>query len=293
MNGYIVTALALILSFTTTGCAALSQQAVGQTDRLRSAPFYKSYARDAADGAGKVVSTPVELDASMQDEFFYMGRESALRPLLDAMNGYLAGLDWIEHRGDAPLSAHRGPLLFIGSAEGEAAPAAASEQRTEYDKYPPMIVHIEKPSAEWRAELQGSAQTYEAERVLWIRVGLTEYPKADRGLFGKKVVLGTGYEESIKFLSAEDVPVEVLQVTGILLDSQGNILRAGAEGIISKDTPFWVQVFEARQGIDDEALRRLLQDERRTDLPGAPLKWQVALNNLVAQLLLRADKVVK
>lgn len=74
--------------------------------------------------------------------------------------------------------------------------------------------------------------------MLWIKLGFSEYPKAAKGVFGKKVVLGTGYEEGIKFLSAEDKPVEVLQVTGMLLNREGNIIRSGAEGIVAKDTPF-------------------------------------------------------
>lgn len=85
----------------------------------------------------------------------------------------------------------------------------------------------------------------------------------------------------------------MLQVSGLLLDRHGNVLRAGAEGILSKDSPFWVQMFGAREGIDDEALRRLLEEERREDLPGKPLKWQVAVHNLVAQLLLREGDVIR
>jgi hypothetical protein len=37
---------------------------------------------------------------------------------------------------------------------------------------------------------------------------------------------------------------------------------------------------------------RLLEQERREDLPGQPLKWQVALDNLLAQLLGEKDRIV-
>jgi len=40
--------------------------------------------------------------------------------------------------------------------------------------------------------------------------------------------------------------------------------------------------------IDDESLRQVLTTERRTDLTGDPLKWEVALDNLLAQL--RGDR---
>jgi len=71
----------------------------------------------------------------------------------------------------------------------------------------------------------------------------------------------------------------------MLLDGDGNILRAGAEGIAGYDTPFLAQVFEADRDIRPQAIERLLNEEKRDDLPGQPLKWQVALDNLVEQLL--------
>lgn len=284
-------ALALTGVCALVGCATLSQQAVGRTDRLRGAPFYKTYAGEATPVAGDVASIPVALDESMSSELFYTGLETALQPLLLAMNEYLAEIDWVQVLADPALPAAGPPSIYVGSSEGEAAPLSAEIERMEHEKYPPMVIHVGKPSPEWRTALQRLSERHGFRHVLWIRLGLSEYPKADRGLFGKKVVLGTGYEENIRFLSAEDVPVEVLQVSGMLLDGEGNILRAGAEGILSKDSPFWVQIFGARQGIDEEAVRKLLDEERRTDLPGEPLKWRVALHNLVAQLLERPDEV--
>lgn len=275
-----------------TACAGLGTAAVGRTDRLNGAPFYRSYTSGSMAAESAVVAAPVALDPKMRDELYYSGLESALQPLLDSMNAYLAGLDWIASADEPPLPSAGAPTLFVGSAEAEAAPAAAGEQRTEYDKYPPMVIHIERGSSLWRTELAPWLAARGADRVILIRLDLTEYPKADRGLFGKKVVLGTGYEEPIRFLSAEDVPVEVLQVTGMLVAADGTVLRAGAEGILSKDSPFWVQIFGARKGIDPEIVRKLLVEERRHDLPGEPLKWQIALRNLVAQLLTRPEKVV-
>jgi len=285
-------ALALAVGVGAVGaCAGLNAAAVGRTDRLRAAPFYRSYAPAASLDEGAAVTTPVGIDETMREELYYSGLESALLPLLDSMNAFLARLDWTGHAGDVALPLPGAPKVFVGSAEAEAAPAAAAEERAEHDKYPPMVIHVERASADWRAQLAPWLRAHDAERVILIRLGLTEYPKADRGFFGKKVVLGTGYEEPIRFLSAEDVPVEVLQVTGMLVAADGTILRAGAEGILSKDSPFWVQIFGARRGIDDEAVRRLLEEERRQDLPGEPLKWQVALRNLVAQLLVLPAEV--
>jgi len=259
--------------------------ASGQTDRLKGAPFYKTYNKKAVVRQEAAGYLPVGIDQITRLEFFYAGREPALQPLVEAMNAYLDSLKWCTPLSGDSLPEKGAPYVYVGSAEGEGAPPEAAMQRNEHDKYPPMVIHILKPSGAWRSALGTLAQTQPVEHFLRIQIGFSEYPKADKGMFGKKVVLGTGYEEGIKFLSAEDKPVEVLQITGMLLDRDGNIVRAGAEGIVAKDTPFWAQVLDVQQGMNNDALQKLLLEERRSDVPGQPLKWQAALRNLVAQLL--------
>ena len=263
-------------------CATLDELAVGRTDRLNGAPFYKTYAPTTAAGEHLAV-LPVTVDAVTREEYPADGRQSLLEPVTTAFDTYVSAracrrvLEW-------PLAEHGGPRLYVGSAEGEAAPAEAADHVTEYEKYPPMVIHLEKPRPEWRQQAQSFAAAEGLTGYVIIHVGLTQYPKADRGAFGKKVVLGTHHEQPIRFLSAELKPVEVLQVTGMLLDAQGNVLRAGAEGILARDAPFLVQSMEAGRDIDDVAIDEMLVDERRTDLPGAPLAWQVALDHLLWQL---------
>jgi hypothetical protein len=108
--------------------------------------------------------------------------------------------------------------------------------------------------------------------------------KGYSGVFTKEVALGTGYRQSIKFLTAEDKPVEVLHLTGVLLDATGKVVRAGAEGIVLRDTPFIAQAVDASRVFDAQEIQRVLSQERRNDLPGSPLKIDVALDNLLAQL---------
>jgi hypothetical protein len=275
------------------GWAKLNAFSSGQTDRLKDAPFYKTYNKKAVVGNAATGYTAIGFDELTKSEFSYAGREKALQPLADVMNAYLDSLGWSKHLAGEALPEKGAPYVYLGSAEGEGAPPEAAMQRSEHDKYPPMVIHIRKPSKAWRAALGAMVQAKQVEYVLLIKLGFSEYPKADKGVFGKKVVLGTGYEEGIKFLSAEDKPVEVLQVTGMLLDREGNIVRAGAEGIVAKDTPFWAQIFDVQQALNNEALRKLLQDERREDLADKPLKWQVALRNLVAQLLAQPARIIK
>jgi hypothetical protein len=112
-----------------------------------------------------------------------------------------------------------------------------------------------------------------------------DYPRTDVGLFGKQVVLGEGHEVPLPFLRAELQPLQVLQVTGALLAPDGAVLAAGAEGIHAVDTPFKVQVFGLQREIDPAEVQSILAELRREDLPGEPLKWEAALDNLVFRLL--------
>lgn len=277
----LVVALSL---FGLSACAGMEKLSVGRTDRLARAPYYKSYDSKLARVSGRLHHLPVSIHEQVSDEFGYRGRAQALQPLAQAMTAYLDSLGW-STVSVIPAAAKDAPYLYLGSSEGDGAPVDAELQRMEHEKYPPMVLHTRKPSNEWKAATAQQLSAGQVDFLLVITLGFSHYPKADRGFFGKKVVLGTGYEEGIRFLSAIDKPVEVLQVTGMLLDRDGNILRAGGEGIIFKDTPFSLQIFDIEKAIDNEAIHTLMTAERREDLPGNPLKWQVALHNLAAQLL--------
>jgi hypothetical protein len=155
------------------------------------------------------------------------------------------------------------------------APPEAVYQRLPTDRFAPMVLHLERPSDAWREQAAARAAAAGKPYVIALHLGVSQYAKGRSGLFRKSVELGTGHRQSIRFLTAEDKPVEVLHLTGVLLDVRGRLVRAGAEGIILRDTPFAAQAFD---------VVRVLEDERRTDLPGAPLKVDVALYNLLAQL---------
>lgn len=250
---------------------------------LKKDDFYKVFKKTVPSENATIVHHPISLDEKMFTEFFYQGREAVFQPLIDSMNCYLDSLGW-STKAVAPLARKGAPYLFVGSSEAETAPHAVLMMREEHDMYPPMALFLDKPSKEWRKSYIESMDKQQGEYALMIWVGLTEYPKANKGVFKKKVVLGTGYEHEIRFLSAVDKPVEVLQLTGVLIDREGNILRAGAEGFLHEDSPFWVQTLNAGTTVDDHAVRKLFTEERREDLPGKPLAWRVGLTNLMEQL---------
>ena len=264
-----------------TGCATLDQAAVGRTDRLTDPPFYKTYAKSTG---GTTIVLPIFVDPESAEPFNMAGRESALEPLLDALDAALAAQSCCRHVASPSLPATGGPIVYLGMLDGEFAPSGTGLEQEFYEEYSPMILHVLDPRPDWRAAAIAIAAREQASSILVVQLAFTQFPKADRGAFGKKVVLGTDYEVPVRFFSAVDKPIEVIVLTGILLDPSGEPLRAGGEGIIGYDAPFWVQVFEAGKDIDTRAIERLVADERRDDLPGRPLNWQAALEQLMQQM---------
>lgn len=271
----------------------IASPALGQNAyELKKDRFYKTFEKKTEVKLdSRVFHTPVALDKMMSEEFYYLGREKVLQPVIEVMNSYLDSLGWSQQLKEALDQKAKGaPYLFVGSSEAETAPPVTEMMRDENDLYPPMALYLEKPSKDWNKTYSKLMEDQEGEFTVLIWLGLTEYPKANKGMFKKKVVLGTDYEREIRFLSAVDRPVEVLQLTGILLDNKGKVIRAGAEGFLYEDSPFWVQALGAGTTVDDNAINKLYEEQRRTDLPGKPLAWKVALYNLMEQLLQRPNQ---
>lgn len=275
--------LTLVLLFSS--CATMNKLSTAQTDRLGSAPFYKNYLKFTMTESTVIYHLPVDVSDRYKTDPFHKPRRTSLQPLVDAMSSYVDSLQWSRKLEGDPLTFPGVPRLFVGSSESFDAPADAEMMRNENDKYPPMIIHIEKPSKEWKTALTQSLTAVNGNYLLIMQLSFDDYPKADKGMFGKKVVLGTDYEQGLNFLTAIDKPVEVLQLIGMLLDREGNILRAGTEGILAKDTPFSLQIFDIQKEIDNKAIDQLINNERREDLPNKPLKWKAAMDNLLKNLL--------
>lgn len=259
-----------------------------RTYRLSKAPFYKTFDKKAKlTTETRTLHYPVQIDQMTIEEFFYEGREDALRSIIAIFNAYLDSLSWSAPLVTGQFPKKGAPYLFVGSSESVIAPPSAEMLREEFDKFPPMALHVDKPDKNWKGVLNQQMTTQNTDYALIFWIGFNEYPKANKGLFKKKVVLGTDYEPEIRFLSAELEPVEVLQIYGMLLDKQGDIIRAGSEAFLYEDTPFWVQMFGASTSIDDNTLSNTVSEIRREDLPGKPLAWKVAIHNLLQKLTQR------
>jgi hypothetical protein len=268
------------------GCATLDELAVGRADRLAEAPFIIEYRSSGpATNHGVVLLSSVELDDPRNREDWPAGRAAAFEPLQLAIDAFLAEQACCARAAPRGLPVQGAPYLYLGSAQSDATPEPAATERLLGAEYPAMVLYLEKPSAAWRARLTEILGRAGAKYLVWLQIGIAEYPKADRGAFGKQVHLGTGHSEPIALLSAVDKPVEVVQVVGVLLDAAGNAVRAGGEGFFASDTLFRYQMFDVTRTIDHDQIADLVAEHRREDLPGRPLAWQVAVQNLIAGLL--------
>jgi hypothetical protein len=265
-------------------CAALDEHAVAETYRLGDAPYYVELSQPQPARGTCAIVFPVAIDPGVVDSFGYAGLEPGLQALLAALNARIGARHGCVEAVVPGPTGRGAPRVYVGVADSEYAPPEAAVQRMPQDRFAPMVLHVERPDDGWRRDAAALIARAGTEYAISIQLGVSQYGKGYSGPFRKEVALGTGYRQPIKFLTAEDKPVEVLHLTGVLVDATGKPVRAGAEGIVLRDTPFLAQAVDATRVFSDAELQRVLTSDRRNDLPGAPLDIDVALDNLVAQL---------
>ena len=278
------------------GCATMQSFAARQ--ELDRAPYYHTYADFSVPEGATMAHLPVRPD----EQADVSGSSAALAPLVDSLNAYLDAAGWTTRLDWAPPKA-QAPWAYVGTAAGL---NARTHLLADSAVHHVMVIQALGPSRNWASQLQAAADRLHAEGVLLISVGPGDYfvregdrderatpqdrrdADRDRRERPKQLDLGTGYTLPIEWLNAADRPVVVVHLTGLLLSRDGTVLRAGAEGILAKRPGF------GRNDIDLE--RMLTFDDvngaltlRREELPGRPLAWRVALENLMRQLLLRGD----
>jgi len=275
---------ATALLFVVALVSSASQAAVvAETHRLGDAPYYVDVGTAPPRGTCAIV-LPAAVDPELPGSFGYGDRLDEFEPLVGALNARIGALKGCLRAAGAAPGVRGAPRVYVGSAEGDDAPIDVGDQRLPGDRFAPMVLHLARPGADWRTQVAAILRDDGADHAIVVQLGVSQYMKGYSGAFRKEVVLGTGYRQPIEFMTAEDKPVEVLHLTGALVDAQGRVVRAGAEGIVLRDTPFLAQAFDVTRGFDDEEIARVLVDQRRHDLPGAPLAIDAALDSLLAQL---------
>ena len=277
-------AVALLATFAAALAGGAAQAAVvAETHRLGDAPYYVDLGPARPPGTCAVV-LPAAVDPELPGSFGYGDRLEEFVPLVDALNARIGALRGCVRAAGAAPGMQGAPRVYVGSADSDEAPIDVGDQRLPGDRFAPMVLHLARPGAEWRRQVATILRDDGADHAIVVQLGVSQYMKGYSGAFRKEVVLGTGYRQPIEFMTAEDKPVEVLHLTGVLVDAQGQVVRAGAEGIVLRDTPFLAQALDVSRGFDDEEIARVLIDQRRQDLPGAPLKIDAAFDSLIAQL---------
>ncbi|MEE4310987.1 MAG: hypothetical protein V2J62_03895 [candidate division KSB1 bacterium] len=260
------------------------------TKHVNKAPYYEGTLKTMP---LKVVHFPVSADNRLRNAFMDRDRRFVLEPLIWEMNKYLDSLKISTAIPALDLKQDEAPDIYVGNEYADFAPTNRIGV-DEDESSTVMVVYKYDPSKTWKEMLKGAMIRHEADHVLFITIGFSEYFLRHKNIFGKVVLdLGTGHQTTASWFTDMETPAEVLHVAGALLNREGKIVRAGAEGIVAKKTGFFTNALGMRDILSEEDLKKILQSEKRTDLPGKPLKWKVALNNLVAQLMEKKALIVK
>ena len=148
----------------------------------------------------------------------------------------------------------------------------------------PMHLSVGRPSPEWIEWNRQVMIDCDVTRSLIITLEVGQYLTRQRGWSGSKEVdLGTNNVVKLPWLTSLETPVMVLQLTGALVDRNGKAIRIGAEGFYVRRTRLAVSAVGGQELMRDEDFVKA-RAMRRDDLPGSPLAWRVALQNLVAGL---------
>lgn len=143
---------------------------------------------------------------------------------------------------------------------------------------------VGRPSREWVAALQPQLDDTHTTHALVITLEVGQlYPNV-RGLTAAKtVLLGRNHEQPVPWVSDADVPVMVLQLTAAVVDREGRAVRIAAEGLAAKRTGLLLNVLEAQSLWSDKDIEQL-RTAVREDLPGRPLVWRQALDDLLIDI---------
>jgi hypothetical protein len=262
----------------------------GVGDQYLKEPPY--YAGSVSFPVGRVAHLPIAYQqGASQDAMFDPDAHpgSPVAALLAEMNAYLDGLGL-----SSPLAAAgpvRGiaPDVMFGCDRDPLGDCIRESDDPTGRGAPWLRLAVGRPSPDWTRSAQQAMDAVGADRLLVLTLEIGQYWPHQRNLRGdKEVRLGTGHAVRVPWLTALDQPVQVLQLTGALVDPSGRAERIGAEGLVARRTNLLllsVGVFELLTDADVEQVRRAV----RTDLPGEPLVWQAALHDLLAELMARRE----
>lgn len=263
------------------GCAALQNLRTSREVVMKKPPYYHGRVPRTVQAAG-VANLPTGIDPRLRR---YWG-DADWTMILNKMDAYLESM--LNTRMFPELSAGRGmyPDVYIGSPAMMGAPVSESGYESDDDDVLPMVCYYLDPSREWKQEVAGLCREHNIAFVISLSLGFSEYMIHQKSVFGKKEVwLGTDHTIPVPWLSSLESPVDVIYLTGALVDSTGKIRRVGAEGILAAEpSSLFESIIGLRKSISDDKVQAIAE-VRRQDLDTQPLAWQEALRNLVNNLV--------
>lgn len=277
------------LAFTCVACAGSTLGSGVGDAYLERPPFY---AGGPASADGRIAHLGIAYQrGATQEPMFEPGGDSGspIAALLRDMNAYLDSLGASVRVVAASAAPGRSPDVMFSCETTPDGDCATAEEGMLGDRAEKMRLAVARPSAEWSTWLASTLDAAGASRALLLTLEIGDYRMTQKSWRGDKAVfLGTNYSVNVPWLTSLETPVNVLQLTGALIDRDGKAIRIGAEGLFARRTRLLVSSGGGQELISDEDVQRL-RTARREELPGQPLVWQVALRNLVSQLTGRPE----
>ena len=276
-----IAALAMTTACATAGATYKSGVAPRSFDRP---PFYAGTATTS--DPRRVAHLPVRYQRGAEQDATFEPKAESGSPaaaVIAEMNAYLDSLAISTKLSPRIVEAGTAPDVHFGCLPGLADSCVGEGEPDHTNRQ--LQLSVGRPSEAWIAWLGTALDSTRHDQALIVTLELGQYWPRQKGLsIHKEVRLGTDYAVSIPWLTSLEKPVAVVQLTGALVGRDGRATRIGAEGLMAKRSNIVMSALGAQMLITDDDIAQL-RTLRREDLPGAPLVWQVALRNLVAQLV--------
>ena len=277
----------LVLMFITACASTGATLHSGVSDSFPDAP---PYVAGVTGDTGAIGHAPITYQRGASQLPLFDPRNGAGTPvaaLLADMNVFLDSISWVRLASSTMQKATLVPpdVRFGCETETRLPDADCADREGALGRGRlPMHLSVGRPSPEWIEWNRQVMIDCGVSRSMIITLEVSQYLTRQRGWSGSKEVdLGTNNVAKLPWLTSLETPVMVLQLTGALVDRDGKVIRIGAEGFYVRRTRLAVSAIGGQELMRDEDIIKA-RALRRDDLPGSPLAWRVALENLVAGL---------
>ncbi|NOZ61268.1 MAG: hypothetical protein GXO74_06270 [Calditrichaeota bacterium] len=271
--------VALFAAIVFVSCAAITKHMqYSKETKIDKPPYYASFSTKSPASAQDIAILPVQLKKSA--DFF----STSLKPLQDAVNSFLKEKLSSAFQESLQIPTKEAPEVLFGDERYLS--ESDSDEKDETATEPRMLLITRQSSPNWRENWQKLGVKF--PYAIIITLSYSGYQAKMKNWKGSKELrLGTNYIADLPWLTSLDDPIPVIQLTGALINSEGKIVRVGAEGICFKRGSFVQSLIGLGKIYSNDDIQKVVHGYRREDLPGKPLAWQVAAENLIKGLTSR------